>query len=1433
MLFRQIIALSLRHKLIVGILLLGLIGGGVYVLQHIPIDAVPDITNNQVQVVTVSPSLSPQEVEKFITYPVEIGLRNLPDVIEVRSISRYGLSVITIVFKDKVPVLHARQLVKEQLDMVSEHIPAYMGKPELMPITTGLGEIYQYVIVKKKGYEDWYNAMDLRSIQDWIVKRQLGGIPGIIEVSSFGGYLKEYEVAVNPLQLQSTNTTIHEVLDALKLNNQNSGASYIEAEQYAYYIRTEGIVKDLDEIKQIVVKHNNQIPVLVRDVAEVRFGHAKRYGTMTMDGKGEVVGGITLMLKGANSSQTIKKVQERIELVKKSLPEGLDIYPYLDRSVLVGKTIHTVSRNLIEGGIIVILVLVLILGNVRAGLIVASVIPLSMMFALIGMYTFDVSANLMSLGAIDFGIVVDGAVIIVEAFLHFIAIGYLGKSLSKSELDQAIETSTSRIYQAAAFGVLIILVVFVPIYTLEGIEGKMFRPMAQTLGFAILGSLLLSITYVPVALSLSMPKVISPDNAISIRFVNFLKRIYQPVLNKALAFPKTVIALALAVFIASLLLFNRMGAVFIPTLEEGDLAMQMAIQPGSSLEESIRTASAAEKILIENFPEVKHVVSKIGTAEIPTDPMGIEEADIMIILDEKENWVSADNREELADMMKEKLKILYGASFEFTQPIQLRFNELMTGVKTDISVKIFGDDMHQLKHLADRAANMIEKIPGASDVKVEQTEGMQQIIISYNRMKIAQYGLNIEALNTSIRAAIAGESAGIVFEGERQFEMVLRLQENFRRNLNIEQLYVPLPGGNRNIPISEVATVRLEEGPNQISREDTRRRINIGINVRNRDIASLVEEIEETLNSKLKLPAGYYIRYGGQFENLESAKARLMIAVPVALLLILFLLYSAFNSMKESLMIFMAVPLSAIGGILALYIRDMPFSISAGIGFIALFGVSVLDGIVLMSHIKFLKKEGINNLLERVKTGAMDRLRPVVITTVVATLGFLPMALSTSNGAEVQRPLATVVIGGLISATFLTLVVLPAIYYLVERRNQIRMSKNLLLLLILLSVPAFTHGQQKLSESQAIELALRRNPIIKQTELETDLARSNRKLIAGIGTLDFNFQRGQINYPGADNFIEINQNIENPFAIGIRKNLASEEIKLGEYRQLLSREQISYQAKQAYTQWIYQYYRNQIIAAQVSLFESIKRRAEAQLRSGDIGVLDKSFVDLQLAESKQRQIINSRELEEAVALLRQVCFIDVSTDLNPSDSLQIEALEDQDWMHINPAISRVQEQRQQLAINRQTYSRRELMPDLYAGYFNQSLDGIKGFQGWQAGMQIPLFAGRARANVQRERIMVQMLQEEISIEQQMYFSRLKALLNQWEDLQKEIPELEEYREQPEKIKRSAQLQLELGEIDYVRFAQYMQAALNAELNYLELLLRMKTTLNEIKFLSNQ
>lgn len=1003
-------------------------------MRHLAVDAVPDITNNQVQVVTSSPTLAAEEVEQFITFPVESAVRNIPKVTEVRSISRYGLSVVTIVFADDVPIMTARQYVGEQLNVVRDEIPEEFGSPEMMPITTGLGEIYQYVLQVKPGYEAQYDDMKLRTIQDWIVKRQLAGMTGIVEVSSFGGRVKQYEVSLKPELMQAFGISSDDVSTALKQNNNNSGGSYIERGDHAFYLRTIGRAANFRDLEQILVK-GGEYPIRIKDIAEIREGAAKRYGAMTMDGKGETVGGITLMLKGANSSDAIDQVHQRVEEIQKALPEGVELYPYLDRSVLVEKTINTVIKNLIEGGLIVIFVLVLFLGNLRAGLIVSSVIPLSMLFAFILMHLMGVSANLMSLGAIDFGIVVDGAVIIVEGVLHALHSNHKGKLLSPSSMDAEIERSTSRIYRSAAFGVLIILVVFVPIFTLEGIEGKTFLPMAQTVSFAILGSLFLSLTYVPVASSLFLKKRISAHEGWSDRLVSKMQRSYMPALGRIMDHPFKVIALSILAFGISIFLFTRMGSEFIPTLEEGDLAVQMAVPPGGSLTKSIAASSMAEQLLLENFPEVKHVVSKIGTAEVPTDPMAIEDADVMIVMKDKEEWVSASSREELISKMKKVLKQVPDASFEFSQPIQLRFNELMTGAKTDIAIQIFGEHTDSLKALADRTALAIKNTRGVGDVKVEQTEGLKQISIYPDRTKLALHDVTIEAVNECVRTAYGGNVVGGIYENERRFDLVARLHPDQVGTLSLNQLFVH-NSRDELIPLGQVVTIKETSAPMQISREDAKRRITIGVNVRDRDVASLVADLQKTIDNKIKLPPGYTVKYGGQFENLQHAMARLKLAVPVALALILLLLYIAFNSVREALIIFVAVPMASIGGILALLIRDMPFSISGGIGFIALFGVAVLNGIVLVNEFVRLKKVHTNgDLKERILTASASRLRPVLMTALVASLGFLPMALATSNGAEVQRPLATVVIGGLITSTLLTLFVLPILYYLIEKRK--------------------------------------------------------------------------------------------------------------------------------------------------------------------------------------------------------------------------------------------------------------------------------------------------------------------------------------------------------------------------------------------------------------
>lgn len=1031
----RLIHFSVTNKLIIGLGVMALIGWGSYSFKQIPIDAVPDITTNQVQIITQTPTLAAQEVEQFVTFPIEISMSNLPDVTEIRSISRFGISVVTVVFEEQVDIYLGRQLISEQLKTAEAEIPDGFGKPELGPITTGLGEVYQYILHTLPGYDTVYSDMDLRTFNDWIVKRQLAGTPGVIEVSGWGGHLKQYEVAVNPQRLNSMNISISDVFEALENNNENTGGSYIEKRYNTYFIRGEGLVKTISDIEKIVVKTEAGIPIFIRDIANVHFGSAPRFGAITWNGQGEVVGGMALMLKGQNSFEVVSAVKERIEIIKKSLPEGVVIEPFLDRSELISRAMKTVTTNLVEGGLIVIFILVILLGNFRGGLIVASVIPLSMLFALGMMNLFNVSANLMSLGAIDFGLIVDGAVIIVEAIVHRLNSQFSGQNLSRKKMDIEVGKAAIRIRSSAAFGEVIILIVYLPILALVGIEGKMFSPMAQTVSFAILGALILSLTYIPMMTALFLKRKIRAETTISDRLISFFQKLYDPVIALALQQKTLVIAMAVLLFAMSLFTFNRLGGEFIPTLEEGDFALHQILPPGSSLAQSVEVSEKIQQILLSEFPEVEMIVTKIGTGEIPTDPMPIEVGDIIVKMKPKEQWVSAKTRDEMFGKMEEALSMIPGVTYEFTQPIQMRFNELIAGVREDIAVKIFGEDPDILFQKAKAAEKIIQQIAGVGDLRVEQTQGLPQMMVTYERNKMAQYGLNIRAVNTALRTAFAGEKAGVVFENERRFDLVVRLPQEFRRDIdNVRNLFVPLPNGAQ-IPLKEVAKIEFKEGPMQVSRENAKRRIVIGVNTRNRDTESLVSDISEKLNAELNLPPGYYIEYGGQFENLVEAKQRLFIAVPVALALIFILLFFTFGSIKQGLLIFTAIPLSAIGGIYSLWLRDMPFSISAGVGFIALFGVAVLNGIVLIAYFNQLKKEGITDVKERILEGTRVRLRPVVMTAAVAALGFLPMALSQSAGAEVQRPLATVVIGGLITATLLTLVVLPVLYAIFERND--------------------------------------------------------------------------------------------------------------------------------------------------------------------------------------------------------------------------------------------------------------------------------------------------------------------------------------------------------------------------------------------------------------
>ncbi len=1059
----RIIHFSIHHKFIIGLFTLVLVCWGGYAVTQLPIDAVPDITNNQVQVVTYSPSLAAQEVERLITFPIEQTMMSIPYVEEMRSISRFGLSVLTIVFKEDIDIYWARQQVFERIQQAQNQIPAGVGVPELMPITTGLGEIYQYVIHPKKGYENKYSLADLRTIQDWIVRRQMLGTEGVADVSSFGGYVKQYEIAFHPEKLRSMNLTIDDIFSALEKNNQNTGGAYIDKRPNAYFIRSEGLINTIEDIEQIMVSQaENGLPIFIKDIAQVQFGSAVRYGAMTRNDEGEVVGGIVMMLKGANSSKVIANVKERIKQIEKTLPEGIVIEAFLDRTKLVDGAIQTVVNNLTEGALIVIFVLVLLLGNLRAGLVVASVIPLSLLFAIIMMNLFGVSGNLMSLGAIDFGLIVDGAVIIVEATLHHLhsKLAFISKSettLTQSEMDEEVYHAASKIRTSAAFGEIIIMIVYLPILTLVGIEGKMFKPMAQTVSFAILGAFLLSLTYVPMMSALVLSKKIDFKVNIADRIVNAVYYIYKPLISKALKIPLLVVSLAVTLFALSLIVFGRLGGEFIPSLDEGDFALEVRLFTGSSLDETVHTSLKIAEILKKNFSEVKEVIGKIGAAEIPTDPMPLEASDVMVILKNRNEWKNARTKEELAEKMQAKLEEnIAGVSIGFQQPIQMRFNELMTGARQDVVLKIYGEDLNTLAGEAEKLAKLVQKVDGVADLYVEKIIGLPQIIVNFDREKIAQFGLSIAEANDILSTAFAGKEAGIVYEGDRRYKLVVRLAKENRESIDdVRNLFITNKKGEQ-IPLSQIAEISFKEGANQIQREEGKRRIIVAFNVRGRDVESIVNEIQQEVSKKLSLPAGYYITYGGSFKNLQEAKQRLSIAVPIALAMIFMLLYFTFHSIRQSLLIFTAIPLSAIGGIVMLWLRDMPFSISAGVGFIALFGVAVLNGIVLIAEFNFLKKQkAVNNeqpttnnkqlttnskqsttnqhLIGTIMEGTKSRLRPVLMTAAVASLGFLPMALSQGAGAEVQKPLATVVIGGLISATLLTLFVLPALYYLIEK----------------------------------------------------------------------------------------------------------------------------------------------------------------------------------------------------------------------------------------------------------------------------------------------------------------------------------------------------------------------------------------------------------------
>ena len=1335
----SIIQFSIRNKLLTGLFLIIFTAYGIYSITNLSIDALPDVTNNQVLVNTSAPNLATQEVEQFITYPLELQFKNLPDLVELRSTSRSGLSVITVVFKDNVPVNIARQLVAERIKNAEEQIPAGYGRPELAPPTTGLGEIYQYTLALKPGFEKKYSAMDLRSIQDWIVRKQLLGVPGVVDVSSFGGFLKQYEVAVNPEKLLSMNINLLEVYDALSKNNENTGGSYIDKGPNIYFIRGEGLITSLKDIENIVVKTQNGMPVYIKDLGTAQFGYAPRYGAMTRNGKGETVGAVVLMMKGANSVQVIKGVKERVKQIEKSLPEGVTIDVFVDRTKLINRTITTVGENLLLGALIVIFVLILMLGNWRAGLIVASVIPLSLLFAIILMNFFGVSANLMSMGALDFGLIVDGAVIIVESMMFLLLAKFKNASLNQQQMDEEVISSSSKIMSSAVFGQFIILIVYVPIFALVGVEGKMFQPMAQTVSFSIIGALLLSLTYVPLMSSLFLSKTISDTETWSERFIHWLQKHYTPVLEKLLKQRAAVITTSLALLVGAVLLFNRLGGEFIPELDEGDFATNYTIRQGSNLPQTIDVGLQLENILLKNFPEVKEVVAKIGSSEIPTDPMPIESADLIIVMKDKKDWTSAHDRETMAELMNEKLSAVPGVNLSFEQPIQMRFNELIAGVKSDIAIKIYGDNLDMLFQKGNEVSKLISNIEGAVDIKVEQVVGMPQLVVKYNRDRIAQYGLNISDVNKILNTALAGGKAGVVYEGERKFDLVVRLAHYRDADIDkVKNIFVPLPNGTQ-IPISQLADVSFKSAPAQISRDNGERRIVIEVNVRNRDIQSVATDIENKINNDLKLPSGYFIEYGGTFKNLQEAKGRLLIAVPVALLLIFVLLFLTFKNFKEALIIFSAIPLAAIGGVIALWLRDMNFSISAGIGFIALFGVAVLNGIVLISYFNRLEQEGEHDVMQRILKGTAARLRPVLATAAVASLGFLPMAISTSAGSEVQKPLATVVIGGLLSSTLLTLFVLPVLYSLFSRKRKVKTTIVAVVIVGLMFSSTVANAQTKLSLDSCLHIALQNHPSVQSATYGVQQQQQLKKTSFVFDHLNVNYQGGQINGKPIDYNISATTGIPFPTTIAAQTKLQNQKVELAQQQLNVTKAELIRNVSAAYYQLLFGKQKLQLLSSLENSYKDFSNYANKKYTLGESNQLEKISAEAQLKQIQlEKQQTESdilsfqSELQQWLGTQNQIDVAEDSlTSLPPPSILDTSSLS-------KYPLLKLQQQQTVVSLAEYKLEKSKWAPAIQFGGFTQSLDNAVPFFGWTAGLSLPFIKtgqnGRTQAALLQSKI---------------------------------------------------------------------------------------------------
>lgn len=1443
----NIIAFSVRNKLIIALFTIALVIWGVISLTKLPIDAVPDITNNQVQIITISPSLAAPEVERLITFPIEQANSNIPGITEIRSFSRFGLSLVTIVFNDETDVYWARQQISERLQLVRSQIPADAGNPELAPVTTGLGEIFQYSVRPKKGYESKYDAMALRTIQDWIIRRQLLGTPGVADVSSFGGFLKEYEVAVDPDKLKSLNVTVDDVFTALEKNNQNTGGAYIEKGPTVLFIRSEGLAGTIEDINKIVVKQlPSGMPVLIGNVAEVKIGHANRYGAMVYNDQGEVAGAVVMMLKGENSSRVIKDVKEKIKEIQKTLPEGVIIDAFLDRSKMVNNAISTVKKNLLEGAIIVVLILVLFLGNLRAGLIVASVIPLSMLFAIIMMTLFGVSGNLMSLGALDFGLIVDGAVIIVEAVMFRLYHSKLREQIySQHQMNETVTDASKKMMGAAVFGQIIILIVYLPILSLVGIEGKMFKPMAQTVSFALIGAFILSLTYIPMITSLLLSKKIKEHHTFSDRMMESIQKFYKPFLLKAMQFPKTVVMIAVVLFLAALLILSRMGGEFIPELEEGDFAVDTRVLTGSSLSTTVEMTQKTAGVLKNKFPEVEEIVTKIGSGEIPTDPMPIEAADMMVILKDKSEWTSAKSFDELANKMSKELQVVPGVSVGFQFPVQMRFNELMTGSRQDVVCKIFGENLDSLAQYSKALGEIVRTVDGATDLYLETITGLPQIVINFNRDALAMYKLNIQDVNRVIRTAFAGESAGKIYENERRFDLVVRLKNTNRKDLtDVQQLLIPTPGGTQ-VPLYHVADVAIREGPNQIQREDAKRRIVVGFNVRGRDVESIVEELQKKVSTRMKMEPGYYITYGGQFENLVEAKNRLSIAVPIALLLIFVMLYFAFGSLKHGLLIFSAIPLSAIGGVFALWLRGMPFSISAGIGFIALFGVAVLNGIVLITEFNRLKKEGLLNMQEIIVQGTAIRLRPVLMTAAVASLGFLPMALSNGAGAEVQRPLATVVIGGLLTATVLTLLVLPVLY---AWFNKVRMKKPVVTIILLLvglsNANAQTNQSIELTLLQMIDSGRTNNLLLKSGLKQIHYWQQMRRAAFDPGKTNFSGEYGNVNSFNTDTRFNLTQDFQLPNVYRRQAKWYDANRMSAESRQSVMEKDLARDISLSYIELVDLLERKKMLASMDSVYASVSQKAKARFDAGETNKVEASS---SLAQLQQLRIQEQQVDADIIAQQKILNYLlNISTPILPSytdPKVNVEMIMDTSLINQHPLVIEAMN-KVKISSAQAEVERNGLAPTFMLGYSNQSLKGWQSRDGisqeyfsgsdrfhiMQGGIAFPLFTQAAKAKIKAAETQAEIGRINATYLTAQLQSQLQSAIeavNKWKK------PLEYYEKEgagyAREIREQSELSFSKGEINYIQWSMLMNQSYSITLSGLDALKNYNAALVELQY----